>query len=85
MDLSGRNNEYLRTGFRGVRSDAHEAGDIEIDLVNRIWGDLPVAEVEDVGVEPCPDPWSGEILNAAEASLEEKREQQQGKHSEAGC
>ncbi|PTL35895.1 hypothetical protein CLG94_09090 [Candidatus Methylomirabilis limnetica] len=50
----------------------------------RVWvhllgGDLAVAEVEDVGVEPRPNPWAGQILNATEAPLEQNGERNQVK------
>lgn len=75
MDPARRNNEHLRTGFGDIRGNSHEAGDIEVDLVNRIWGDLAVTEVKDIGVESRPNPRSSEILNATEASLKEEGEQ----------
>jgi hypothetical protein len=85
MNVVRRNDEHLWTGLGAIRGDAHEAGNLEIQRVHRVRGDLAVAEVEDVGMEPGLEAWVGEILNATEASLkEEKGEQKQWKNSEVG-
>ena len=82
MNVVRRNDEYLWTGLGAIWGDAHEAGNLEIQRVHRVRGDLAVAEVEDVGMEPGLEAWVGEILNATEASLKEKGQEYQGENQQ---
>src|SRR5574341_599621 len=77
MDLGWGNQQNLWARLGAIRGDTHQAGDFEVKFVHLVGIDVAVTKVEDDGVKPVLDRGAGTILNAAEATLEEKRNQEE--------